>query len=63
LHWVKDVTFAEDFPPRIGGNAPVNWAILHSFFMTIARSIGFRTILQAQQALANQLKHIFSILV
>lgn len=26
LHWVKDVTFCEDFPPRRGGNAPVNWA-------------------------------------
>ncbi|MBD2724973.1 transposase [Nostoc sp. FACHB-892] len=35
LHWVKDVTFSEDFPLRRGGNAPVNWAILHSFFITI----------------------------
>jgi len=35
LHWVKDVTFTEDFPPRRGGNAPVNWAILHTFFITI----------------------------
>jgi len=32
LHWVKDVTFAEDFPPRRGGNAPVNWAIEHIAF-------------------------------
>jgi predicted transposase YbfD/YdcC len=63
LHWVKDVTFAEDFPPRTGGNAPVNWAILHSFFITIARSLGFRTIPQAQRALANQLPKVFSILV
>jgi predicted transposase YbfD/YdcC len=63
LHWVKDVTFAEDFPPRIGGNAPINWAILHSFFITIARFLGFRTIPQAQRALANQLQQVFSILV
>ncbi|WP_144238227.1 ISAs1 family transposase, partial [[Scytonema hofmanni] UTEX B 1581] len=31
LHWVRDVTFQEDFPPRRGGNAPVNWSILHNF--------------------------------
>ncbi len=63
LHWVRDVTFAEDFPPRRGGNAPVNWAILHNFFITIARFLGFRTIPQAQRALANQLHQVFSLLV
>jgi len=62
-HWVKDITFALYFPPRTGGNARVNWAILHSFFITIARSLGFRTIPQAQRALANQLPKVFSILV
>jgi predicted transposase YbfD/YdcC len=41
LHWVRDVTFREDFPPRQGGNAPVNWAILHNFFITIARYLRF----------------------
>ncbi|WP_347276234.1 ISAs1 family transposase [Coleofasciculus sp. FACHB-542] len=63
LHWVKDVTFSEDFPPRRGGNAPVNWAILHTFFITIARYLGFRTIPQAQRTLANQLHRVFSLLV
>ena len=63
LHWVKDVTFAEDFPLRRGGNAPVNWAILHNFFITIARYFGFRTIPQAQRALANQLQKVFSFFV
>lgn len=63
LHWVRDVTFREDFPPRQGGNAPVNWAILHNFFITIARTLGFRTIPQAQRALANQLQKVFSLLV
>jgi predicted transposase YbfD/YdcC len=24
LHWVKDTTFSEDYPPRLGGHAPVN---------------------------------------
>jgi predicted transposase YbfD/YdcC len=63
LHWVKDVTFSEDFPPRRGGNAPVNWAILHTFFITIARFLGYRTIPQAQRALSNQLDQVFSLLV
>jgi predicted transposase YbfD/YdcC len=63
LHWVKDVTFSEDFPLRRGGNAPVNWAILHTFFITIARFFGFRTIPQAQRALSNQLHKVFSFFV
>ena len=63
LHWVKDVTFKEDFPPRRGGYAPINWAILHTFFITIARFFGFRTIPQAQRALSNQLDKVFSLLV
>ena len=62
-HWVRDVTFAEDFPPRRGGNAPVNWAILHNFFITISCFLGFRTIPQAQRALANQLDKVFSFFV
>ncbi|MEI2581191.1 ISAs1 family transposase [Scytonema sp. PRP1] len=48
LHWVRDVTFCEDFPLRRGGNAPVNWVLLHNFFITIAlcalplgQSLGF----------------------
>lgn len=53
LHWVKDVTFSEDEPPRCGGNAPVNWAILHTFFIAIARFFNFRIIPQAQRALFN----------
>lgn len=63
LHWVRDVTFREDFPPRRGGHAPVNWAILHNFFITVARFLGFRTIPQAQRALSNQLEQVFSLLV
>ena len=63
LHWVRDVTFQEDFPPRRGGNAPVNWSILHNFFITIARKLCFRTIPQAQRALSNQLHKVFSFFV
>lgn len=62
LHWVRDVTFREDFPPRRGGQSPVNWAILHNFFITLARWLGFRTIPQAQRALSNQLEQVFSLI-
>ena len=55
LHWVRDVTFKEDFPPRCGGNAPVNWALLDNFFITIGCKLRFRTIPQAQRAFSNQL--------
>ncbi|MEH1906974.1 hypothetical protein [Nostoc sp.] len=57
------MNFIEDFPPRSGGNAPVNWSILHNFFITIARKFRFRTIPQAQRALSNQLHKVFSLFV
>jgi hypothetical protein len=44
-------------------NAPVNWAILHNFFITIARYLRFPTIAQAKRALSNQLEKVFSLLV
>jgi predicted transposase YbfD/YdcC len=44
LHWVKDVTFEEDYPPRRGGHAPVNWAIFNTFAITLARRQGWRTL-------------------
>ncbi|MEH2164413.1 MAG: hypothetical protein V7K38_26035 [Nostoc sp.] len=57
------MTFSEDFLLRRGGNAPVNWAILDNFFTTLARFLGFRTIPQAQRALANQIQKVFSFFV
>jgi len=35
---VRDVTFSKDFPPRRGGNAPVNWAIALSIAIDIKQS-------------------------
>ncbi|BAZ69436.1 transposase [Fischerella sp. NIES-4106] len=63
LHWIRDVTFSEDFPLRRGGNAPINYSILHIFFITIARKLGFRTIPTAQRVLSNQLHKNFSFFV
>ncbi|MDM9580084.1 hypothetical protein [Nostoc sp. GT001] len=57
------MTFSEDFALQRGGNAPVKWAILHNFFITLARFFGFRTIPQAQRALANQIQKVFSFFV
>jgi len=63
LHWVKDVTFQEDNPPRQGGHAPVTWAIFHSFCITLARRLGFRTVPDCQRDLANQVPQVFHLLV
>ncbi|MEM9908009.1 MAG: ISAs1 family transposase, partial [Cyanobacteria bacterium P01_D01_bin.44] len=54
LHWVKDVTFQEDEPPRKGGHAPVTWGIFNSFAITLARRQGWRTVPQALRVWANQ---------
>lgn len=62
LHWVKDVTFSEDFPNRRGGYSPVNWAILFSWFITLARRAKFRTVPEACRVWANQIPEIFALL-
>lgn len=61
LHWVRDVDFEEDYA-RPGGNAPVIWAILNCFLITIIRQMAYRTIPQGVRALTNQLRQVYSIL-
>lgn len=61
LHWVRDVDFAED-TARPGGNAPIIWAILNCFVITIVRQLAFRTIPQGVRALSNQLQQVYAIL-
>ena len=63
LHWVKDVTFCEDYPPRLGGHAPVNWAIFFTWIVTLVRRAGIRTVPQALRLWANQVEEVFSFLV
>jgi predicted transposase YbfD/YdcC len=63
LHWVKDVTFDEDYPPRLGGHAPVNWAIIFTWIVTLVRRAKIRTVPQALRLWANQVDDVFSFLV
>ncbi len=63
LHWVKDVGFKEDDPIRRGGHTPVNWAIMNTFCITLARRQGFRTVPQALRSWANLLNEIFHFFV
>jgi predicted transposase YbfD/YdcC len=63
LHWVKDVLFKEDDPIRRGGHAPVNWAIMNTFCITLARRQGFRTVPQALRSWANLLDKVFHFFV
>lgn len=61
LHWVRDVLFEEDHA-RPGGNAPVIWAILNCFVISIVRQLAYRTIPQGVRALTNQLRLVYRIL-
>ncbi len=61
LHWVRDVQFDED-KARPGGKAPVIWAILNCFLITIVRQLAFRTIPQGVRALTNQVRQVYAIL-
>lgn len=59
LHWVKDVTLQEDYPPRRGGFAPISWAVFNSFLITLARRLGARTVPDCRRELANQVHQVF----
>lgn len=59
LHWVKDVTLDEDYPPRRGGYAPISWTVFNSFLITLARRLGCRTLPACMRALANQVHQVF----
>ncbi|WP_156518601.1 hypothetical protein [Phormidesmis priestleyi] len=56
-------TFEEDDPVRKGGHAPVNWAVLNTFCITLARRQRWRTVPQALRSWANQLHQVFHFLV
>lgn len=60
-HWVRDVTLEEDYA-RPGGNAPVVWAILNCFLLTIVRQLGYRTVPQGARVLANRIHQVFEFL-
>lgn len=62
LHWVKDVTLSEDNPPCRGGHAPISWAVLNSFLITIARKLDASTVPAAIRLLANQVQKVFRLL-
>jgi predicted transposase YbfD/YdcC len=59
LHWVKDVTLKEDYPPRRGGFAPISWAVFNSFLITLARRLGCRTLPDGIRESANQVHQVF----
>ena len=63
LHWVRDVTFLEDTPPRTGGHAPVNWSILHCWIINLVRQLGYRTLPQGIRVLTNQVQKVSHILL
>ncbi|MBC7970004.1 MAG: ISAs1 family transposase [Verrucomicrobia bacterium] len=61
LHWIRDVTFAEDYA-RPGGSAPVMWAILNCFLISIVRQLRFRTLPQGVRVLTKQVNRVYQFL-
>jgi hypothetical protein len=59
LHWVKDITLQEDYPPRWGGCAPSSWAVFNSFLIPLARCLGTRTIPDCIRDRATQVHQVF----
>ena len=55
------MTFEEDYA-RLGGNAPVSWAILNCFLINLVRQLGCRTLPQGIRFLANQVTRVFEFL-
>jgi predicted transposase YbfD/YdcC len=62
LHWVRDVTFLEDDSPRLGGRAPVNWAILNCWLINLCRGLGCTTIPEGVRDLTNRIGKVFELL-
>lgn len=63
LHWVRDVTLSEDHPPRLGGYAPGNWAVVNCWLMTLIRQLGYRTIPDGIRGLTNRVHKVFNLLM
>jgi hypothetical protein len=59
LHWVKDISLHEDQAPYTDKRAAANWSIVRTFFITLARRLGFTSIATAKRRLANQFEHVF----
>lgn len=59
LHWVKDVSLGEDDAPYPDKRAAANWSIVRTFFITVARRLGFTSIAAAKRQLANQFEQVF----
>jgi hypothetical protein len=56
---VKDVTLNEDNDIRRGGNAPVNWAMIRQFLVSLApHAKCTHTFPEALRLMANQVKDL-----
>jgi predicted transposase YbfD/YdcC len=59
LHWLKDVPLHEDAAPYQSKNAAANWSVVRTFFITVARRLGFDSLSTAMRRLANQFDFVF----
>lgn len=62
LHWVRDVTFLEDDPPRSGGRSPAVWAILNCWLINLCRRLDCTTVPDGIRELTNRIERVFKLL-
>lgn len=62
LHYVKDVTFAEDTSTIRTKNAPVNFSTVRTIAITLLRRHHFKNIKQAIRLVAFDIKRLYGML-
>lgn len=62
LHWVKDVVFCEDKLPIAHHQAAINWSIIRTIVINLARRNGYESLTTAQRMLEHDLERIFFLL-
>lgn len=62
LHYVKDVTFAEDSSTIRTKNAPTNFSIIRTIAMTLFRRNGYSNMKQAIRSTAFDVKKLYGML-
>lgn len=62
LHYVKDVTFAEDASTIRTKNAPVNFSTVRTIVITLLRRHNFKNMKQAIRLIAFDIKRLYEML-
>ncbi|MBD1833975.1 hypothetical protein H6F61_15085 [Cyanobacteria bacterium FACHB-472] len=62
MHWVKDVVFCKDKLPIAHHQAAINWSIIRTIVINVARCNGYESLTTAQRMLEHDVERIFFLL-